>query len=269
MPWPLPAVLAWACGWVAVLAGRQLGVPGGWDLALGLAAATAAAWPNPGRWRRLIAAAGFPLSLALVVGPAGPAVRAEAALWLVALLPLALVYPLRAWRDAPFFPTPTQALQGLADVVGPAPRRVLDAGCGLGHGLRALQTEWPQAALEGIEWSAPMAWWAARRVPRARVARGDMWRADWSSFDLVYLFQRPESMARAWHKAAAEMRPGSWLASLEFAVPGVQPHATLHAGGARALHLYRLPAQRAPAVGHGGSSTTRGASRSTKRAAGR
>ena len=27
--------------------------------------------------------------------------------------------------------------------------------------------------------------------------RGDIWAADWSGYELVYLFQRPESMARA------------------------------------------------------------------------
>ncbi|MBL8324127.1 MAG: class I SAM-dependent methyltransferase [Rubrivivax sp.] len=241
MPWPLPALTAWAGGWAVVLAVRQLGVPAGWDLASGLVLATVVAWPNARPWRRLIAASGFPISAALT---ASPSLHGEPALWLAALLPLVLLYPLRAWRDAPFFPTPARALHGLATAVQPAPRRVLDAGCGLGHGLRALQGEWPLAQLQGVEWSAPMAWLAAMRVPQARVERGDMWLADWSSFDLVYVFQRPESMARAWQKATTQMRAGSWLASLEFPVPGVKAHATLHADGARALHLYRLPAPR-------------------------
>lgn len=241
LPWPLPALLAWAAGWGAALAARSTGLSGGWDLILGMACASALAWPNPGPWRRLIAASGFPLSALLL---AGPVARGDAALWLIALLPLVLLYPLRAWRDAPFFPTPTRALHGLAQAAQPAPRRVLDAGCGLGHGLRALRAEWPQAALDGVEWSAPMAWLAARRERGARVSRGDMWRTDWAPYDLVYLFQRPESMARAWQKAAAEMRPGSWLVSLEFAVPGVAAQATLGAGGGRVVHLYRLGAHR-------------------------
>lgn len=246
LPWPLPALLAWAGGWCAALAARNLGVADGWELVLGVACATALAWPNPGPWRRLIAALGFPLSVLLL---AGSAAGGAATLWLVALLPLALLYPLRAWRDAPFFPTPAHALRAVGAAVHPAPQRVLDAGCGLGHGLRALQAQWPQAVLEGIEWSAPMAWLARRSVPRARVRRGDMWRADWAPYDLVYLFQRPESMPRAWHKAAAEMKPGSWLVSLEFAVPGVAAHATLDAGGGRALHVYRVPEHGGTAAG--------------------
>ena len=56
---------------------------------------------------------------------------------------------------------------------------------------------------------------------RATVRRADIWAADWSGYDLVYLFQRPESMPRAAAKAARELRPGAWLASLEF--PGAGP----------------------------------------------
>lgn len=243
IPWPLPALLAWAGGWAAAIAAGQFGLAGGWPLALGVACATVLALPNQGHWRRLIAALGFPLSVLLL---GGPAFGSSPAAWLLALMPVALLYPMRAWRDAPFFPTPAQALQGLASQVSPLPLRVLDAGCGLGHGLRALRGQWPGAALEGVEWSAPMAWLAARAAPGARVTRGDMWRLSWAPYDVVYLFQRPESMPRAWHKATAEMRPGSWLVSLEFPVPDVPAHASLQAGQGgrgRALHLYRLPAQ--------------------------
>ena len=62
----------------------------------------------------------------------------------------------------------------------------------------------------------------------------------WSQQNLVYLFQRPESMARAWAKASAEMGAGAWLASLEFPVPGIAPHATLDAGVGRPLFVYRV-----------------------------
>ena len=57
------------------------------------------------------------------------------------------------------FPTPTGALDGLAQVLPlPAGARVLDAGCGLGHGLRALHRAWPQALLHGVEWSWVLRW---------------------------------------------------------------------------------------------------------------
>ena len=42
-------------------------------------------------------------------------------------------------------------------------------------------------------------------------------------------------------KAQAELAPGAWLVSLEFAVPGVLPHAQLRAPGGRVVWIYRLP----------------------------
>jgi hypothetical protein len=73
-----------------------------------------------------------------------------------------------------------------------------------------------------------------------------MWAADWSGFDVVYLFQRPETMPRAWRKACAEMREGAWLVSLEFPVPDRAPDAESTVGAARSRPLlaYRIPGRR-------------------------
>lgn len=191
-------------------------------------------------WRRLIVALGFPVSFLL----AGGAPLLPAWVWLLPLGVLALAYPLNAWRDAPVFPTPTGALDGLARWAPlPANTRVLDAGCGLGHGLRALRTAYPQAQLAGIEWSWPLRLWTGLRCRWARVQQGDMWRPSWQPYDLVYLFQRPESMARAMAKARADMRPGTWLVSLAFEVPGCKPHAVHHTPGGRTVWIYRIEAQ--------------------------
>lgn len=116
----------------------------------------------------------------------------------------------------------SHARRGLADLAGACPLhgaapRILDAGCGMGDALRELHQAYPHADLEGVEWSWLWRAVAAWRCRSARVRRGDMWADDWSAFDLVYLFQRPETMPRALAKARAEMRPGSWLVSLEFA----------------------------------------------------
>lgn len=238
LPWPLPALLAWALAWaVFVPASRAgLGATAAWLPAALLPAALALVLRIDGRWRQAIVVAGFPLS-SLASGVALPPWA-----WGVAALALLLVYPLKAWRDAPIFPTPPQALRELGVALPlPAGSRVLDAGCGLGHGLRALHAAWPSARIEGIEWSWPMALWCLLRCRFAAVRRGDLWRGDWSPYTVVYLFQRPESMARAWAKARAEMPAGSWLVSLEFPVPGVEPRRRLDAGHGRPLWLYRMP----------------------------
>lgn len=234
LPWPLPALLAWATGWVLWAALGAAGAAPALAFAAALGGSTLAALACRGRWRQGIAAAGFPLS-ALALGAAG---ALPPWVWLLLLLPVLALYPLRAWRDAPLFPTPADALTGLDLLVG-QPQRVHDAGCGLGHGLAALRRLWPQATLCGVEWSPLLALAARWRCSHARVQRGDMWAVHWGGFDLVYLFQRPESMARAHTKAARELAPGAWLVSLEFAVPGVAPVACLQGGGRKPVWVYQ------------------------------
>jgi hypothetical protein len=48
-------------------------------------------------------------------------------------------------------------------------------------------------------------------------------------------------MARAIDKARRELRPGAWLASLEFEAPGLRPSAVLRAPGRKPVWLYRAP----------------------------
>jgi SAM-dependent methyltransferase len=195
----------------------------------------------PGRWRRALALGGLPAALLL------HSLVADwpAWIWLAPAAVLLALYPLSAWRDAPWFPTPPDALLALAPRLGLAPEaRILDAGSGLGHGLIALRRAFPRARLEGVERSALLAWASALRRPDGvAVRRADLWSAPWSGCDLVYLFQRPESMAPAWRKACRELRPGSWLVSLEFPVPGQAPTLQTDAppGGARAVYAYRIP----------------------------
>jgi hypothetical protein len=254
--WPMPALLVWGAAWLIYLALSRM--PAAQQIALPAAvlASLLPAWGWPGvvYWRRLIVAAGFPLSaLGQGLGGGLAAGMAEGLLlpawaWLLPLALLLLAYPLRTWGDAPMFPTPSDALQGLPGVVGLGQgAQVLDAGCGLGHGLQALHAAWPDAQVHGIEYSRPLAWAARWRCGFARVRRGDMWRDDWSAYDLVYLFQRPETMARAYAKARRELGLGGWLASLEFAVPGIKATAVLQAEGRKTLWLYRIGEKGRPA----------------------
>lgn len=237
--WPLPAIVCWALAWGVFRTAQAW--QWGDAAAVGLACAlgvVCSLWGNSW-WRRIFIAAGFPLSLAL----SAPTLAAFPAwAWLLPLGLLLLVYPMNAWRDAPLFPTPSDALLALAQHAPlPAGAQVLDAGCGLGHGLQALRAAYPHAVLHGLEFSWPLRWLCALRCPWARVRRGDIWVADWSGYDLVYLFQRPESMPRAVAKARAELRPGAWLVSLEFDAKELQTSAQYTAPGGRMVWLYRAP----------------------------
>ena len=234
--WPLPALLAWGAAWALFLGLRAAGSPvllallGGTLLGV-LGSVWGGSW-----WRRGLIGLGFPLSLALSGVLAVPAW-----VWLLPLALLLLVYPLNAWRDAPLFPTPEGALDDLPELAPLMPgARVLDAGCGLGQGLEALRRAYPLAEMHGLEWSRPLRLLCAWRCPWAQVNQGDIWRADWSGYQLVYLFQRPESMARALAKARAELQPGAWLVSLEFAVDGVPPTGRLEGVQGRPVWLYQI-----------------------------
>jgi hypothetical protein len=237
LPWPLPALLAWGAAWAVFLGLGALHWPLGLNLTLaalfGLALGRAEASP----WRSLIIAAGFPLSLAissLLSGTAGW-------LWLIPLALLALLYPLRTWRDAPLFPTPAGILQGL-DKIAPlsAGARILDAGCGLGSGLKELRRVYPRAQLHGLEWSWPLRFLCGLTCPFARVRRGDIWETNWSAYHMVYMFQRPESMGPAADKARRELPPGAWLVSLEFEAPALRPVAVLRNRGDKPVFVYRM-----------------------------
>ena len=107
MPWPLPALAAWACAWLIFVA-LQRAVPPVAALLVACLLGTAASVLGDSWWRRGLIAAGFPLSLALLGAASLPTWA-----WLVPLSLLLLVYPLNAWRDAPLFPTPPGALRGL------------------------------------------------------------------------------------------------------------------------------------------------------------
>ncbi len=240
LPWPAPALLAWLLAWCSLfgLTSAALQPWLAWALAAAVGAVLAGAWPDLSGWRRGLMAGGFPVS-ALA---SGAAVAVPGWVWLLPLGLLLLAYPVRAWRDAPLFPTPHDALRDLAEGLPmPSGGRVLDAGCGLGHGLAALHRCWPQARIEGIEWSWPLRLIAAWRCPWARVRQGDMWAASWAGCQMVYCFQRPESMARAWQKACAELAPGAWLVSLDFEVPGVLPSQCLQRPGAQTVWVYQVP----------------------------
>lgn len=236
--WPLPAVLAWVGAWALFRALVAAALNPTLALVAACAMGVACSLWGESWWRRGLIAAGFPLSLALT-----GALTLPAWAWLLPLLLLLLVYPLNAWRDAPLFPTPIDALALLPEHAPlPAGAQVLDAGCGLGHGLLALHRAYPEAALHGVEWSWPLRLLCGLRCPWARVRQGDMWAQHWGGFDMVYLFQRPESMARAWDKARSELRPGAWLVSLDFAVPGQPPSAHWAVGGGgKSLWLYQAP----------------------------
>lgn len=236
-PWPVPAVVVWAAAWTVFLGGYAMGAGplATWVIAA-MTGVGGSILGGASRWRRGLIALGFPVSWAVLSG----ALTVPVWVWPALLALGLLLYPPRTWKDAPVFPTPANALVGLHEQV-PLPwgGHILDAGCGLGHGLLALERAYPDLYLHGVERSWPLVGWSRMRCRWARVRHGDMWHEDWSRYDMVYLFQRPETMPRAFEKAQRELKPGAWLASLEFAVPQHPPTLTWVCPDGRTLWLYQ------------------------------
>ncbi len=241
MTWPIPALLAWSTSWLCFKALLWAGAPEGVALLVAtLWGGVLTVWAST-TMRRALVALGFPLSV--MASSASLSVSPWAWLGLLALV--LVIYPRSAWRDAPLFPTPRKALRDVSRHIQlPAGAHIVDAGSGLGDGLIALRGAFAQAQLHGIEMSWLLRVLSALRCPYARVRQGDIWLADWGRFDMVYLFQRPESMPRAVAKAQSQLRPGAWLVSLEFEARELQPQAVVYGEDGRPVWLYQLPFQR-------------------------
>ena len=241
MTWPIPALLVWGASWLIFKGVQTLGVSETMAFIgctfLGGFLSTLVGTPM----RKALIVLGFPLSMlasssTLSVPPIG---------WLLLLGLIVLVYPRKAWRDAPLFPTPKRALREMQQhITLPAGARILDAGSGLGDGLLALRDAFPRAELHGVEMSWPLRVLSAMRCSFAKIRQGDIWLVDWRSFDMVYLFQRPESMPRAVEKAEAELRRGAWLISLEFEAQALIPSAILTCRDGRPVWMYQVPFNR-------------------------
>lgn len=238
--WPISAFLIWAATWaVYTLLAAWVEAPL-WPMLTACATGLVFSVLGSTRARQLAMALGFPLSFLLSGAGSVPSWS-----WLILLALALLIYPLRSWRDAPFFPTPLNALLELPGRASLAKGAlILDAGSGLGDGLKALRLAYPVARFQGIESSWLLRGLSALRCPWANIVHADIWQEDWSSCQMLYVFQRPETMARAVAKAEQELKTGAWLVSLEFEAAELKPKARIQLSAQRQIWLYQQPFSR-------------------------
>lgn len=237
--WGRPLGLAgfWLAQWAGyvALAGSGMSRPAAFAACAGVA--LFAMGRSMSAARKALLAGGFPASFAALMIAHGAGLPGWA--WLAPLIAGALIFPRLSQEDAPLWFSPKGALDELArEVELPAGARVMDAGSGAGHGLRALRRAYPQARVSGVEASRALCALSRAWEPQARVARADLWSSPWTDQDLVYLFLRPEAMARALDKALGEMRDDAWVASLEFALPAPSDWSGRSKG--KTLYAYRV-----------------------------
>lgn len=232
---PLGLAAFWLAQWAGYVALASNGVerPTAFAACAGVALFMLARGGSPAR--KILLAAGFPASYAALMLAHG----APGWVWLAPLAAGLLIFPRLSQEDAPLWFSPKGALDELAEAAPlKAGARVMDAGSGAGHGLRALARAYPGASVSGVEASGALCALSRRWAAPARVERADLWTVSWEGQDLVYLFLRPEAMARALDKAISEMADESWVASLEFALPAPADWAGRARG--KTLYAYRV-----------------------------
>lgn len=146
--------------------------------------------------------------------------------FLAVFLFLLLLYWSTFRTQVPYYPSGRGVWQVVAAELPERPLHIIDIGSGLGGLVLELARRRPDSAVAGIE-LAPLPWLAsavrARMTgSRARFLCGDYEKLDFGRYDVVFAYLSPAAMTSLWHKAAAEMQPGSMLLSYEFAIPGRQ-----------------------------------------------
>ncbi len=174
------------------------------------------------RWWGLFQALFFPALLGLNALALPP----------VAYLGAFLVVLLLNWNSfrhgVPLYLTSNAATLRLAELLREhSPEfRFIDLGCGLADPLCQLARLYPKAQFTGVE-TAPLTFVLAwlRALPRrnCRIRYRSLWRVPLAPYDVVYCFLSPLPMPALWQKARAELRPGAWLISNTFGIPGVSP----------------------------------------------
>ena len=169
--WPMPALLAWSAAWLCFEVLKTIGLPEWVAMVIATFVGGALTTLVHTRMRRALVVLGFPLSMmASSSSFAMPSIG-----WLLLLGLIVLIYPRKAWRDAPLFPTPKKALKELPEHIAlGGGARILDAGSGLGDGLIALRDAYPRADLNGLEMSWPLRILSALRCSFARIRQGDI-----------------------------------------------------------------------------------------------
>ena len=132
--------------------------------------------------------------------------------------------------QVPYYPSGPAGWHAVAAVLPPGPLRIVDIGCGFGGMVRHLARHRPDCEVVGVE-LAPLPLCVAKlanaaSASRGRILHGDYQRLDLADYDVVFAYLSPAAMPDLWAKARAEMRPGAWLLSYEFAIPGVESQIT-------------------------------------------
>jgi hypothetical protein len=228
-------LLQFAAFALAILSIRVAGLqvsPLGFALLCGALAAVFSHFSGQARWWLYIQ---FLFAPALVVMLA---LDIPSGFFLAAFLILLVVYWSTFRTQVPLYLSSDKVWHALEELLPSKPGlRFVDLGSGLGGVLTHLAGVRPDGLYTGVE-SAPLPFlWSWLRIRlgghrNCKVHWGSIWNdrleaCNLSQYDMVFAYLSPVPMERLWHKARAEMRPGSMFISSTFAVPEQSPHETV------------------------------------------
>lgn len=148
---------------------------------------------------------------------------------LIYLLILAvLLWALRVMlRGAPYLPSKPQAIKEMVEYSQAGPgRAVAELGSGDGRVMIALAKT--GAEVVGYENNPLLVWWSRRRIAvagvgkLAEVRRGNLWKADLSSYDAIVVFGFTHLMDRLGRKINQEGKPKVIVVSNAFRIPSLR-----------------------------------------------
>lgn len=191
----------------------------------GVLAAALSWWRGLALWWLIMQVIFLPALFAMI------ALHLPSTIYLVVFLFLLLLYWSTFRTQVPFYPSGQTAWKAVAQSL-PEGRslRVIDIGSGFGGMVTHLAQVRHDCEIVGIE-LAPLPWLTSRVIAwltrsKGKFLHGDYQQIDFGDFDLVFAYLSPAAMPALWHKARAEMRPGSMLMSYEFAIPEAESQIT-------------------------------------------
>ncbi len=144
-----------------------------------------------------------------------------------------------------YVPTTGKRIEAALDVLALSEEQVLyDLGCGDGRVLRAAYRRFGVRAV-GFEIN-PLAWFIAKigcwGLRGVSVRRRDFRKVNLAEADVICCYLFPEVMTSLSEKLALELKPGAWLISFNFPLPGWHCEQIIRPDGDRhkdPIYFYR------------------------------
>lgn len=125
--------------------------------------------------------------------------------------------------------------------------KVYELGSGWGTLAIPLAKKYPRCLVLGFETSSipyivSKLWERAMQLPNLEIKRQDFFSIDLSDSGLVVCYLYPGAMRLLQAKFQEELKPGTWVASNTFSIPGWKPHSVIEVGDlyASKIYLYRM-----------------------------